>query len=93
MEPLINEIELTQQDIKEKIYVLRGQKVMLDYDLAKLYGYSTKSLNQQVKRNIEKFPGDFMFKVTRDELITIVKSQFVTSPNSNLFLGNDGGTR
>ena len=79
MEPLIDEIELTQQDIKEKIYVLRGQKVMLDYELANIYGYETRYLNRQVERNINKFPPDFMFLISQEELEEILKCQNVTS--------------
>ena len=50
--------------LKDKIYVIRGQQVMLDRDLATIYGYEVKTLNQQVKRNIERFPSDFMFQLT-----------------------------
>ena len=53
-----------EDNIKDKIYELRGVKVMLDFDLAEIYGYTTKAFNQQVVRNIEKFPDDFMFKLT-----------------------------
>ena len=56
------------EDIRAKIYVIRGVQVMLDYDLAAIYGYETKSLNRQVKNNIEKFEDeDFMFQLTKDE--------------------------
>ena len=53
--------------IKEKIYEIRKQKVMIDADLAKLYGVQTKRLNEAVKRNKKRFPDDFMFKLTKDE--------------------------
>ena len=53
--------------INEMIYVLRGQKVMLDKDLAEIYGYEVKNLNRQVKNNIERFPSDFMFQITQEE--------------------------
>ena len=56
---------------------------MLDYDLAALYGYEVRALNQQVKRIIGRFPDDFMFQLTKDE-VEAVKSQIVTSPNFNL---------
>ncbi|PJB53500.1 MAG: DNA-binding protein, partial [Bdellovibrio sp. CG_4_9_14_3_um_filter_39_7] len=49
------------------IYVIRGLRVMLDSDLAKLYGVETKSLNRQVKRNLKRFPGDFMFELSKEE--------------------------
>ena len=73
------EIELTQDFIKNSIYIIRGQKVMLDCDLAEMYGYETSKLNQQVKRNADKFPDDFMFRITKDELKTIMMSQNVIS--------------
>ena len=55
------------QVIQSKIYEIRGQKVMLDRDLAEMYGVQTKVLNQAVKRNIERFPEDFMFQLTNEE--------------------------
>ena len=64
--------------VKSKIYTIRGQKVMLDFDLADMYGVETRVLNQSVKRNIERFPEDFMFQLTKGEF-EILKSQFVTS--------------
>lgn len=66
------------QLIQSKIYGIRGQKVMLDRDLAEMYGVLTKVLNQAVKRNIERFPEDFMFQLAPDEW-EILKSQIVTS--------------
>ena len=69
-------IELDQ--IQNMIYFIRGQKVMLDSDLAKLYGVETKVLNQAVKRNLKRFPEDFLFRLSKDEF-QILKSQFVTS--------------
>ncbi|MDN3585588.1 ORF6N domain-containing protein [Pedobacter aquatilis] len=61
-----------------KIYEIRGQKVMLDRDLAELYGIETKVLKQAVKRNIDRFPNDFMFELNKEELEDW-RSQFVTS--------------
>ena len=70
---------LTEESVKNKIYMIRGQKVMLDADLARIYGYETRYLNQQVKRNIAKFEGeDFMFQLTEEEL-KILMLQNVTS--------------
>ena len=66
------------QVIQSKIYEIRGQKVMLDRDLAEMYGVQTKVLNQAVKRNIERFPEDFMFQLTNEETQNW-RSQFVTS--------------
>jgi len=54
-------ILVNQDSLSKKIYVIRGKKVMLDFELAEIYGYETKTFNQQVKRNIEKFDEDFMF--------------------------------
>ena len=65
-------------DIKSKIYTIRDKQVMLDRDLAELYGVETKVFNQAVKRNIERFPNDFMFQLTKEELENW-RSQFVTS--------------
>lgn len=64
--------------VKSKIYTIRGQKVMLDFDLAAMYGVKTGRLNEQVKRNIERFPEDFMFQLTKGEY-EILKSQIVIS--------------
>ena len=63
--------------IVRKIYVIRGRKVMLDRDLAELYQVETRALNQSVRRNLDRFPSDFMFTLTRDEIRRI--SQFVIS--------------
>lgn len=59
---------INEETIKSKIYVVRGQKVMLDFDLAEMYGYETKRFNEQVKNNIEKFDEDFMFQLTKEEI-------------------------
>ena len=64
--------------IENRIFVIRGVKVMLDRDLAKLYRVEVKVLNQAVQRNLDRFPKDFMFKITRDEASNL-KSQIVTS--------------
>ncbi len=71
------------QTIQSKIYEIRGQRVMLDFDLAAMYGVETRQLNQAVKRNIERFPEDFMFQLTKGEL-EILRSQIATSniPNN-----------
>ena len=54
--------------IENLVYRIRGQQIMLDSDLAEIYGYEVKYLNRQVKRNIERFPEDFMFQVTKEEV-------------------------
>jgi len=74
------------EKIQKSVYIVRGQQVMLDTDLAEIYGYEVKALNQQVKRNISRFPEDFMFQLRQDE-IDSVKSQIVTSPDSHFFSG------
>ena len=66
------------QTIQKKIYEIRGKQVMLDFDLALLYGVETKVLKQGVKRNIRRFPIDFMFELTQEEFNSL-RSQFVTS--------------
>jgi len=59
--------------------MVRGEQVMLDSDLAKIYGYELKAMNQKVKRNIERFPEDFMFQVKKEEIPSdYLKSQIVT---------------
>lgn len=63
--------------IVQKIYLIRNEKVMLDYDLAMLYGVETKRLKEQVRRNISRFPGDFMFELSSEEWKSL-RSQFAT---------------
>ena len=66
-------------NIENKILVIRGQQVMLDRDLAEIYGYTTKAFNQQVKNNIEKFPDDMMFQLSHDEVSQCLRSKILTS--------------
>lgn len=68
------------KNIQSKIYEIRNQKVMLDFDLAQLYEVETKVLNQAVKRNADRFPNDFMFQLTREEYNSL-RSQIVTLEN------------
>lgn len=82
----------TVEAIKDRVYMIRGQQVMLDADLADIYGYEVKRLNEQVKRNKSRFPEDFMFQLTREE-VEFVKSQFATSRIETFFEGQDGGRR
>src|SRR6266705_121421 len=70
-------IARTEEAIINKIYLIRGQKVMLDEDLAELYGVETKQLKRQVRRNIERFPDDFMYELTSNEY-NALRSQFGT---------------
>ena len=73
-----NEITITEESVINKIYIIRGQKVMLDRDLAELYNVTTGNLNKAVGRNIKRFPEDFMFELTKEEFENL-KSQFDTS--------------
>lgn len=85
-------------NIESLIHIIRGQQVMLDSDLAMLYGVETRTLNQAVKRNINRFPEDFMFQLTQEEA-SHSKSQFVTLNNivdnlkSQFVTSSWGGTR
>ncbi len=71
------EISITEEFIMSKILLIRNKKVMIDSDLATLYGVETKQLKRQVRRNIERFPEDFMFELTKSEF-EILRSQFGT---------------
>jgi len=80
---------LPDETIIRKIYVIREQKVMLDFDLAALYKVETKALNQSVKRNIDRFPKDFMFRLTSKEWLTM-RSQIVIA--SSQIIDNQANT-
>ena len=71
-------IEINEEFMKQKLYEFRGCKVLLDADLAEVYGYELKAFNQQVKRNIERFQNDMMFQLSDDE-VEYLRSQFVTA--------------
>ncbi len=73
-----NELMIPDEIVMNKIYLVRGYKVMIDSDLAELYQVETKALNQAVNRNLDRFPKDFMFQLIENEW-EILKSQFVTS--------------
>ena len=75
---MTEKIGIPDEMVLSKIYLIRGHKVMLDRDLAELYGVETKVLKQAVRRNIDRFPDDFMFEMNKDELENW-RSQFVTS--------------
>jgi len=74
----ISKTPLPAEKVFSKIHIIRNQKVLLDEDLAEMYGVETKVLNQAVKRNFDRFPDDFMFQLTEDEIKNL-KSQIVTS--------------
>jgi len=65
------------ENIKTKIYFIRGQKVMMDFDLARLYGVETKRLNEQVRRNIKRFPSDFMFQLNLTETESLIREGII----------------
>ena len=81
---------ISADDIHSMIHIIRGVQVMLDSDLAD--GYEVRSFNQQVRRNINRFPSDFMFELTKEE-VNLVKSQNVISRRENFFFGQEGGRR
>lgn len=74
----IGTIEVTEELLREKLYEIRGVKVMLDADLAEIYGYTTKAFNQQIKNNLEKFDDDFMFELS-DEEVEDLRSKNLTA--------------
>lgn len=80
----MNEIE----SIQYRIHEIRGQKVMLDFDLAALYGIETRVLNQAVKRNIERFPEDFMFQLTKGELEILRSQMMISNEESQIVISN-----
>ena len=76
---MANEIMIiNEEDLKSKIYTIRGVQVMLDKDLAEIYGYETKRFNEQVKNNIERFDDDFMFRLNEDEIQELSRSKIST---------------
>ena len=70
---------ISEDEIRNKIYIIRGQKVMLDFDLAEIYGYNVSAFNQQITRNKARFPEDFLFVLTHEEMVELSKSQNVIS--------------
>lgn len=90
-------IEIDAQTFKDMIYIFRDQQVMLDSDLAAIYGYSTKAFNQQVKNNAEKFEEDFMFRLNSDEVQQLSRCKNSTSNDNetsrskNLTMKTDRG--
>lgn len=77
-----NEISILEENsIRSKIHVIRGQQVMLDFDLAQIYGYETKNFNRQVKNNIERFDSDFMFQLSDMEVEELSRCKIFTLKN------------
>lgn len=75
-------LDVSVQFVERRIYLIRGHKVMIDEDLAELYGVPTKALNQQVKRNLKRFPEDFMFQLSKEEAENL-RSQFAISRSAH----------
>ena len=71
----INMLMLPDERIQNRIYLIRGKKVMLDRDLAELYGVETKNLNKAVRRNFQRFPDDFLFLLTEEEMVYLANSE------------------
>ncbi len=83
---------IPEERIVNKIHIIRDQKVMLDFDLAVLYEVETRRLNEQVKRNTDRFPKDFMFRLTSKEWLTM-RSQFATASTQNVDLEENASMR
>ena len=87
MAKAVNKITVVDEIIVNKIYYIRKQKIMLDRDLAELYGVQAIRLREQVKRNIERFPSNFMFRLTAKEVETMVSQNAIPSKQqSGVFL-------
>ena len=84
---------INEQDIKDMVYEIRSQRVMLDFDLARIYGYTTSAFNQQVLRNADRFPKDFKFRLERQDLENLPISQKVTSVIQSRFFNQKGGAK
>src|ERR1044072_4926374 len=76
-----NSLSVSVQLIERRIYLIRGQKVMIDFDLAELYGVTTSRLNEQVTRNRKRFPEDFMFRLTKEEAESLRSHFAISNPN------------
>src|ERR1044072_4641403 len=78
---ITSSLTVSVQLIERKIYLIRGQKVMVDFDLAELYGVPTSRLNEQVTRNRKRFPEDFMFRLTKEESKSLRSHFAISNPN------------
>ena len=79
MDEMKETVVISEETIHDRIYTIRGYKVMLDFDLAEIYGYTTTKFNQQVKNNIEKFDDDFMFELTKEEFENLISKKSTSS--------------
>jgi hypothetical protein len=89
----MNNISVPQESIENRIYMIRGQKIMLDFDLARLYQVTTGNLNKAVKRNIERFPQDFMFQLTKEEHKNLIFQFGISNLKSQFVISSSGGRR
>ena len=98
----VQKMDIEKIDFKSLIHVIRGQEVILDSDLAMLYGVENKRLNEQVKRNMDRFPADFMFQLTKQEWNTLrsqfailksTENEFITNLKSQIATSSWGGAR
>jgi hypothetical protein len=84
---MTKEVQIIDEElIKSKIYIVRSQKVMLDFELAEIYGYETKRFNEQVKNNIERFDDDFRFKLSKEEWINLRSKKSTSSWGGTRYL-------
>ena len=81
-------VKVTEELIKDRTYDIRGYKVMLDFDLAEIYGYTTKAFNQQVKNNSERFASDFTFKLTKKEVDNLRSNNLTSSWGGSRYFPN-----
>ena len=79
-------ILINEETIQSKIYIVRGQKVMLDFELAEIYGYTTKRFNEQVKNNIERFDEDFRFQLLKEEFDNLRSKKSTSSWGGTRYL-------
>ncbi len=90
-------IATQQSDIQNLVYAVRGKKIMLDSDLGKIYGVTTSRLNEQVKRNLLRFPADFMFQLTKDDWADLMSQNAISNMEDDLMsqnaISNRGGRR
>ena len=79
-------VVIDETTLQSKIHIVRGQKVMLDFELAEIYGYTTKRFNEQIKNNIERFDEDFRFKLTREEIDNLRSKNSTSSWGGSRYL-------
>jgi len=80
-------IILKKRKLSRRFFLVRGRKVIIDSDLARIYGVTTRRLNEQVRRNIDRFPGDFMFELTKEENVILMSQNATSRLESNEYNG------